>query len=1341
MREDPLWDERNVSTSSCSPLHGPFLEHLNIVPNVFSIGVMIDEGIDVFCVNSFSSLKLVLAVLTYFSSTNWSIVFRNFNLEETNKKNSLLNKKRWNYKLHKPVPLQSYPSLSRVIIRSEGLAQTTTNDVGTSTILIPGPVTTEEKAQKKNDVKEEVKGTASSSLSSSSSSQNMAFLSYPSITNEVNTAYGVSTANTQVIPDSTQVSTASTQVSTANLSDPLYDKEEMDLKWQLALLSMRTRRFFQKTSRKITINGNDTAGYEKSKVGCFNYHQLGHFVRECRQPRNQDSRNKNQDSCRRTVNVEYTSSNAMVAIDGVGFDWSYMADDEVSTNMALMAFLDFEVHLQKVKEDQEYVDSGYFRHMTWNMSYHSYFKEFNRVYVSFRGGANGGRITGKGTIKTDNLNFEDVYFVKELKFNLFCVSQMCDRKNNVLFTDIECLVLSPNFKLLDESQILLRVPRKNNMYSIDMKNIVPKESLTCLDDTTGILKKIITEIENLVDKKVGIRREFSVARTPQQNGVVERRNRTQIKVVKTMLADSKLPITFWAEAVNTACYVYNKEITCSCFHGFIDKDLINLVIPDIRRCYVTILNTLDPLGKFDRKSDEGFFVGYLLNSKAFRVYNIRTRKVEENLHIRFLEDKPTIAGNGPKWLFDIDVLTKSINYVPVIVGTNSNDFVGTEKSIGKGHSSKEKGTLWKDGSLFDSSSKNASNVEPQPSSDAGKKDDEGVSIKRGIDAQERPENSINDVNMVGLSINIASTTVNTGSLNINIVGPSINTANTNINTGILNINTVVSTNLNPSWIEAMQEELLQFKLKKVWTLVDLPNGKTAIRPNGFLEDKPSIAGNGPKWLFDIDVLTKSINYVPVVVGTNSNDFVGTEKSIANHADFLGDETEVDMSNITTTYQVPSTPNTRIHKDHSLDHVISDVQSGVQTRRVIKTTNKQGFISVVYEGKSHENLNTCLFACFLSQIEPTRVVKALYDPAWMDVKSNFLYGRTEEEVYVCQPPRIVKALSDPAWVEAMQEELLQFKLQKVWILVDLLKGKKAIGTKWVFGNKKDERGIVIKNKARIEEEVYVCQPPGFEDPDHPDKVYKVVKALYGLHQAPRAWYETLAEYLLGNRFHRGKIDQTLFIKRQKEDILLVQVYVDDIIFGSIKKKLCTKFERLMKDKFQISSMGKLNFFLGLKVKQKEDGIFISQDKYALRSMIGSLMYLTTSRPDIMYAVCVCAIFQVTPKVSHLHVVKRIFRYLKGKPKLGLWYPRDSLFRLVAYTDSDYDGASLDRKSTTGGCQFLGSRLISWQCKKQTVVATSTTKVEYVVDASCCRQVKQSSMVGFGEMIQYNLTIGL
>ncbi|GKB88952.1 putative ribonuclease H-like domain-containing protein, partial [Tanacetum coccineum] len=216
--------------------------------------------------------------------------------------------------------------------------------------------------------------------------------------------------------------------------------------------------------------------------------------------------------------------------------------------------------------------------------------------------------------------------------------------------------------------------------------------------------------------------------------------------------------------------------------------------------------------------------------------------------------------------------------------------------------------------------------------------------------------------------------------------------------------------------------------------------------------------------------------------------------------------------------------------------------------------------------THKDFQNCLFACFLLQEEPKK---------------------------------IIHALKDPSWIESVQEELLQFKLQEVWTLVDLPNVKRPIGTKWVYKNKKDKRGIVIKNKARlvaqgyiqeeginydemdvksaflygkIEEEVYICQPLGFEDPDFLDRVYKVEKTLYGLHQAPRAWYKTLSTYLLDNGFQRGKIDKTLFIKRDKGDILLVQVYVDDIIFGSTKKSLCIEFEKMMHKKFQMSSMG-------------------------------------------------------------------------------------------------------------------------------------------------------------------------
>ncbi|GJV09093.1 putative ribonuclease H-like domain-containing protein [Tanacetum coccineum] len=363
--------------------------------------------------------------------------------------------------------------------------------------------------------------------------------------------------------------------------------------------------------------------------------------------------------------------------------------------------------------------------------------------------------------------------------------------------------------------------------------------------------------------------------------------------------------------------------------------------------------------------------------------------------------------------------------------------------------------------------------------------------------------------------------------------------------------------------------------------------------------------------------------------------------------------EADMNNLDAFMHVSPIPTTRIHKDHPVKQIIKDLNSAPQTRRMTKNLEEHGLFSSVQQRTNHKDFKIDGLLAFYHKKNPKRIEAIRLFLAYasfkdfmvyqIDVKSAFLYGKIEEE-------------------------------------------------------------------------------------------------LYGLHQAPRAWYETLFTYLLENRFQREQNDRTLFIKRDQGGILIM------------------------------SSMGELTFFLGLQVKQKEDGIFISQDKYVIeilkkfgfsdvktantpmethkpllkdvdgedvdeqmyRLMIGSLMYLTSSRPDIMFDVCVCARFQVNPKVSHLHAVKRIFRYLKGQPKLGLWYPKDSPFDLVAYTDSDYAGASLDRKSTTGGCQFLGCRLISWQCKKQTVVANSTTEAEYVAALSCYGQVLwiQNQLLDYG-----------
>ncbi|KAI3735800.1 hypothetical protein L6452_15315 [Arctium lappa] len=448
------------------------------------------------------------------------------------------------------------------------------------------------------------------------------------------------------------------------------------------------------------------------------------------------------------------------------------------------------------------------------------------------------------------------------------------------------------------------------------------------------------------------------------------------------------------------------------------------------------------------------------------------------------------------------------------------------------------------------------------------------------------------------------------------------------------------------------------------------------------------------------------------------------------------------------------------KAHPASQIIGDPSKSVQTRSA--------------------SINWCMHDSFLSKIEPTRVSEAL---------------------------------ADLDWVVSMQEELNQFDALQVWRLVPKPKGKTIIGTKWIFKIKKDEAGTVIRNKARLvakgyrqeeeldynetyapvarleairmflayvahknftvfqmdvktaflngilKEEVYVSQPEGFVNQEKPDHVYILDKALYGLKQAPRAWYDVLSTFLVKSGFSKGTVDTTLFIKKEKADIVLIQIYVDDIIFGSTNTKYCKNFANLMVSRFQMNLMGEMNFFLGLQVKQFSTGIFINQSKYireilrkfqmentkpigtpmapgtkigtnpsgkavdirTYRGMIGSLMYLTSSRPDIMFSTCLCARYQANPKEIHLTAVKRIFRYLKGTADLGLWYPKDTSFELTAYTDADHAGCMLDRKSTSGHVQFLGDKLVSWGSKKQLCVSTSTAEAEYVAAASCCSQV--------------------
>nr|GEY12464.1 hypothetical protein [Tanacetum cinerariifolium] len=897
-----------------------------------------------------------------------------------------------------------------------------------------------------------------SSSSASTSTQNIAFVSFQNTdsSNEpVSAVISVSDASLKIhvsyLPN----------VDTLNPDD----LEEMDLKWKMAMLTVRARRFLQRTGRNLRANGPTsifvqpteqvkpprpsvkpvensilaanhktaipkpkTHGHYRIRKACFVCKSLTHLIKYCNYYEKKMAQTPARDHAQRGNHQQYArmtlpnpqrhvvptavlTKSKLVSITAARPVTAAVPKPHVTRPRLAKTVVtkphsppkrnincrpspktsNFPLKVSTVKapmrhqpssflcrnpqhalKDKGVIDSGCSRHMTGNMSYLSDFEEINSRYVAFGGNSKGGKISGKGKIRTGKLDFDDVYFVKELKFNLFSVSQMCDKKNSVLFTHTECIVLSPEFKLPDENQMLLRVLRENNM--------------------------------------------------------------TLIEAARTMLAGSLLPIPFWAKAVNTACYVQNRVLVTKP-QNKTPYELLLGRTPSIGfmrpfGCHVIILNTLDPLDKFDGKDDKGFLVGYshIDGDAAFEV------------------KEPEFEGKKPE-----------------------------------------------------------SEVYVSPSSSA--------QTKKHDDKTKR---------------------------------------------------------------EAKGKSLVEFAAGPFNTAISLTHGKSSYMDPSQYPDDPNMLA-----LEDI---------------TYSDD----EEDVGAEADFTNLETNITVSPI---------PTTRVHKDHPVTQIIGDLSLAIQTKSM------------------------------------TRVVKD----------------------------------QDPSWIEAIQEELLQFKMQKVWVLVDLPNKKKAIVFTLVarieairlFLAYASFMGFMVYQidvksaflYGTIEEEVYVCQPLGFEDPNYPHKVYKVVKALYGLHQAPIAWYETLANYLLENGFQRGKIDETLFIKKQKCDILLVQIYVDDIIFDG-----------------------------------KSASTPIDTEKPLLKD------------PD----------------------VKRIFKYLKGKPHLGLWYPKDLSFNLVAYSDSDYAGTSLDKKSTTGGCQFLGCRLISWQCKKQTVVATSSTEAEYVVAASCCAQVLwiQNQLLDYG-----------
>ncbi|GJS96713.1 retrovirus-related pol polyprotein from transposon TNT 1-94 [Tanacetum coccineum] len=744
-------------------------------------------------------------------------------------------------------------------------------------------------------------------------------------------------------------------------------------------------------------------------------------------------------------------------------------------------------------------------------------------------------------------------------------------------------------------------------------------------------------------EQVGISHETSVARSPQQNGVVERHNRTLIEAARTMLIYTKALLFLWAEAVATACAL----------------------------CYPT--NNSDNLGKLQPKADIGIFIGYAPTKKAFRIYNRRTRRIIKIIHVDF--DELTAMAS------------ECISFKPKLHEM-------TPETISSG--------------LMPNPPPLTPFVPPSRS-------DWDILFKLMFDELCNPPPSVDPPSPEFIAL-IAE-----------VVAPEPDDSTSSPSSTTVDQDAPFASNSQTT-----------------------PETQSSVISNDVEEDN-----------HDLDV-----------THMNNDPLFGIP--IPEH-----DSKASSSSNVIPTIVHTATPYSK-HvnkwtKDHPLENIICELQRPVSTRLQL-----------------HEQALFCYYDAFLTSVEP----------------KNYK-----------------DALTQACWIEAMQEELNEFERLEVWELVPRPDKVMVITLKWIYNVKLDELGGILKNKARLvvcgyrqeegidfeesfahvarieairiflsfaaqknmivyrmdvkttflngilREEVYISQPDGFMDQDNPNHVHKLKKALYGLKQAPRVWYDLLSNFLLTQDFSKGTVDPTLFIRRQGNDILLVQIYVNDTIFASTTPELYDEFSKIMCSKFKMSMMGKISFFLGLQIFQNPRGIFINLSKYALeslkkygmessdpidtpivekskldedpqwkavdpthyRGMVGTLMYLTASRPDLTFVVCMCARYQAKPTENHLHSIKRIFKYLRGTVNRGLWYPNDSSIALTAYADADHVGCQDTRRSTSGKAEYIAlsgfCAQVLWMRSQLTDYGLGFNKIPMYCDNKsaitfCCNNVQHS-----------------
>ncbi|GKB67204.1 putative ribonuclease H-like domain-containing protein, partial [Tanacetum coccineum] len=825
---------------------------------------------------------------------------------------------------------------------------------------------------------------------------------------------------------------------------------------------------------------------------------------------------------------------------------------------------------QRALKNKGIVDSGCSRHMTGNKAYLAEYQDYNGGPVAF--GGSKGYITGKGKIKTGKLDFEDVCFVKELQhFNLFSVSQMCDKKNKVLFTDTECLVLSSDFKLPDENQVLLRIPRQNNMYSFNLENIVPSGGLACL------IAKATVDESNKWHRRLGHVNFKNLNKLVKGNLVrglplkifqndhtcvacqkgKQHKASCKAKIVSSISQPLQLlhmdlfgPTSVRSINHKTYCLVITDDFSRFSWVFFLrTKDETSRILKDFIRQIENQLNQKVKTIRCDNGTEfKNRDIIELCGLKGIkREYsNVRTPQqngVAKRKNKTLIEVAKTMLADSflPNtfWAEAVSTACYVLNR-PVRSENQANKTVGpkeanhsacTQDTIDAGNYKMESG-LAQDYFVLPICSSYTSIVKSSKAKNEGEKPNKDTRLKINKEPIDQED-------------------------------------------------------------QAFLEELERLKRQEKEA-----NDATEALRNEFAQEAEDLllqAGAARA------TSTNTVNTVRTLVSIASSSGGPSYSDLTNYAD-------QDDSQIPSLEDIYDNPNDGIFTNASYDD-----EGAVAGFTNLKYTVN---VSPIPTSRIHS-------------IHPTTQILG-------DLKSA----------------KISEALEDKSWVDAIQEELLQFKIHKVWILVDLPYGKKAIGTKWVYRNKKDERGTVVRNKARIEairiflafasymgfivyqmdvksaflygtinEEAYMSQPLGFADPKFPKKVYKVVKALYGLHQAPKACQDK---------------------------------YVAEIL-----------------KKFDFANVKTASTPIETQKPLTKDEEAADVDVHLYRSMIDSLMYLTASRPDIMFAVCACSRFQVTPKTSHLNAMKRIFR-----------------------------------------------RLISWQCKKQIIMATSSTEEEYVDAANCC-----------------------